>query len=187
MPEHVILFAGPMGAGKTTAIRSISEIEVVSTEADNTDRASFDKPTTTVALDYGEIVLSDVEKVRLYGIPGQRRFEFMWRILAERAVGMVLLVDHRALDPVADMIEYLDEFAALLDRGGVVIGVTRVEEAPHRSIGDYARALGALRPGEIVPVLPLDPRVAGDVRLALMTLVASIEMREAYGRTGVVA
>ena len=37
MAEHIILFAGPMGAGKTTAIRCLSEIEVVSTEAVNTD------------------------------------------------------------------------------------------------------------------------------------------------------
>ena len=83
--EHIILFAGPMGAGKTTAIRTLSDIPVVSTEAANTDRAQSDKETTTVALDYGEISVSDEEKVRLYGIPGQRRFEFMWKILRERA------------------------------------------------------------------------------------------------------
>src|SRR5690606_20066773 len=91
MADDVILFAGPMGAGKTTAIRSVSEIPVVSTEAENNERNISDKPTTTVALDYGEILLSDDEKVRLYGLPGQKRFDFMWRILVERAMGMVLL------------------------------------------------------------------------------------------------
>ena len=57
MAEHVILFTGPMGAGKTTAIRSLSEIEVVSTEAGNSERHIVDMATTTVALDYGEIVI----------------------------------------------------------------------------------------------------------------------------------
>ena len=56
--EHVILFAGPMGAGKTTAIRSLSDIPVISTEAMNFDRTTSDKATTTVALDYGEIHVS---------------------------------------------------------------------------------------------------------------------------------
>ena len=65
MAGHVVIFAGPMGAGKTTAIKTLSEIDVVSTEAANTDRDTVNKATTTVALDYGEIGLSDVEKVRL--------------------------------------------------------------------------------------------------------------------------
>jgi len=79
--EHVILFAGPMGAGKSTAIATLSDIEVVTTEAANTERHVVDKETTTVALDYGEITIGDDEKVRLYGVPGQKRFDFMWTIL----------------------------------------------------------------------------------------------------------
>lgn len=179
MAEHVILFAGPMGAGKTTAIRAISEIDIVTTEAGNTDRAAFDKATTTVALDYGEILVSDEEKVRLYGIPGQRRFEFMWRILAERAMGMVLLVNQEAPDPIADLREYLGEFAALLERGAVVVGVTR-SRAPGPSMPEYSEALWADHPGVLIPVLELDPRDASDVRLALMSLVASIEARAQF-------
>ena len=68
--EHIILFAGPMGAGKTTAIQSLSDTPVIATEAANSDRETADKATTTVALDYGEIIVSDEEKIRLYGIPG---------------------------------------------------------------------------------------------------------------------
>ena len=100
MTEHVILFTGPMGAGKTTAIQSLSDVPVVHTEADNTERHIADKPTTTVALDYGEITLGADEKVRLYGTPGQRRFDFMWAILRERARGMVLLINNDATDPI---------------------------------------------------------------------------------------
>ncbi|MEO5919716.1 MAG: ATP/GTP-binding protein, partial [Pseudolysinimonas sp.] len=114
--EHVILFAGPMGAGKTTAIKSLSDIPVISTEAANSDRQTADKATTTVALDYGEILVSDEEKIRLYGIPGQRRFDFMWRVLRDRAEGMVLLVNNDGPDPVDAMREFMIEFADLCDR-----------------------------------------------------------------------
>ena len=116
MAEHVILFAGPMGSGKTTAIRTLSDIEVLATEAVNTERNVVDKPSTTVALDYGEIGLGDEEKVRLYGIPGQRRFDFMWSILRERAHGLVLLVNNDAPDPIGAMNEFLDEFGDVLAR-----------------------------------------------------------------------
>jgi len=180
MAEHVILFAGPMGVGKTTAIRSISEIGVVSTEADNTDRETADKPTTTVALDYGEIAVGEDEKVRLYGVPGQRRFSFMWRILAERAIGMILLVDNSAADPIADLLAGIDDFRELIDRGGAVVGLSRLDAAPRPTVLEHTAAIAAAHPGLMIPVIPVDPRAAGDVRLALMTLIATIEMRDAF-------
>ena len=185
MSEHVILFTGPMGAGKTTAIRAISEISVVTTEADNTDREAFDKATTTVALDYGEIALSDEEKVRLYGIPGQRRFEFMWRILCERAMGMVILINHDARDPLGDMMEYLSAFSKLMAKSGAVIGITRWSPASGPSMIDYADALERAYPGALVPILELDPRDSADVRLALLSLVASIDARAMFERSEV--
>src|SRR5882724_8408995 len=98
-----------MGAGKTTAIRSLSEIEVVSTEANNSERHVVDKATTTGALDYGEILIDGEEKVRLYGIPGQKRFDFMWAILKKRAKGMILLVNSDSPDPIGQMLEFIDD------------------------------------------------------------------------------
>jgi signal recognition particle receptor subunit beta len=184
MAEHVILFAGPMGAGKTTAVRALSEIEVVSTEAGNTDRATVDKPTTTVALDYGEILLGDDDKVRLYGVPGQRRFAFMWRILAERAKGMLLLMNNDADDPVGELLAFLHDFADLTERGGVVVGITRSDLAPTPNAATYSAALESTHPDLVIPVLTVDPRDRGHMRLALMTLIANMEARAAFG-TGV--
>jgi signal recognition particle receptor subunit beta len=180
--EHVILFAGPMGAGKTTAIQALSDIEVVLTEAANSERHLVDKPTTTVALDYGEITISDEEKVRLYGIPGQRRFDFMWRILADRARGMVLLVNNDAPDPVALVLEFLGDFGELYNRGAVVIGITRSDLGDGPALADYSAALEAARPGIVVPIFTIDPRDAGQLRIALLVLIANIEMRAALGQ-----
>lgn len=177
MAEHIFLFAGPMGAGKTTAICSVSEIEVVSTEARNNDRSITDKETTTVALDYGEILISDEERIRLYGLPGQKRFDFMWTILLERAMGLVLLVDNAARDPFADMLAFLDDFAPLVDRGAVVVAVSRTDLAPDPTIAVLSNALAEARPGMLIPIMPMDPRNSAEVRLVLMTLVASLEMR----------
>jgi len=179
--EHVILFTGPMGAGKTTAIQSLSEIEVVRTEATNTERHVVDKATTTVALDYGEIVIGADEKVRLYGIPGQKRFIFMWTILKKRAKGMVLLVNSDAPDPIAEMVFFLEEFRELYDRGGVVIGVTRADVAEGPSLGDYFDALERTNPGLVIPVFTVDPRERDQMENLLLALVVNIEMRAAFG------
>ena len=178
--EHVILFAGPMGAGKTTAIKSLSDIPVIATEAANSDRATADKPTTTVALDYGEISVNDEEKIRLYGIPGQRRFDFMWRILRDRAEGMVLLVHNDAPDPLNAMREYMIEFADLCERGGVVVGITRMDVRPGPTLTHYTDVLERERPDLMVPVMPVDPRNRGDMEMLLMSMIANLEMRAAY-------
>lgn len=179
MAEHVILFAGPMGAGKTTAIQSLSEIPVVATEAANSDRAQADKDTTTVAFDYGEITVGADEKVRLYGVPGQRRFSFMWKLLAERATGLVLLVHNDAEDSIGRMLDTLVDFEHLIDRGGVVVGVTRLDLGLGPAVADYGEALAEASNGPAVPVLQVDPRSPSDMRILLMTMVANIEMRAA--------
>ena len=65
MPKtYKIVFAGPVGAGKTTAIQSLSDIEVVTTEAATSDDARFLKATTTVAMDYGLMKLASGDQVR---------------------------------------------------------------------------------------------------------------------------
>jgi signal recognition particle receptor subunit beta len=181
MAEHVILFTGPMGAGKTTAIQSLSEIDVVSTEANNSERHIVDKATTTVALDYGEIVIGAQDKVRLYGIPGQKRFDFMWTILKQRAKGMVLLVNSDAPDPIAEMLFFLEEFRELYDRGGVVVGVTRADVVPGPELAEYSDALERTNPDLVIPVFTVDPRERDQMESALLALVVNIEMRAAFG------
>lgn len=166
--EHVILIAGPMGVGKTTAIAALSEIPVVRTEAVNTDLARHSKATTTVALDYGEITLDDGDKVRLYGVPGQERFEFMWRILQKRALGLMLLLDDAAPKPQEDLVHFLETFADLCRREAVVIGVTR-SRGP-ASIDAYHTAMR--QRGQTLPLFEVDAREGGQMAVLLSALVA---------------
>lgn len=178
MAEHVILFAGPMGAGKTTAIRSLSDIEVVSTEALNSDHSISNKPTTTVALDYGEIGVNAGEKIRLYGVPGQRRFDFMWSILKDRAMGLLLLVNADAADVGESVREHLEAFSSVVDRGGVVIGVTRSDVQGPGGLMLAQKAAAEAYPDRPTPVFEVDARNPDQMRVMLMTLIADVETRE---------
>ena len=176
--ELKLLFAGAMGAGKTTAIRAISEIAPITTEAANGDRAECDKDETTVAMDYGEITLATGEKLRLYGTPGQARFQFMWPILATGALGVVILIDNSRPDPLADLALYLDAFRALADSGAVVVGVGHMDCCPRPSLEAYAERLAAL--DVVVPVMPADARRRDDVLEMLAILLQQIEATSAY-------
>jgi len=88
-----ILVAGHFGAGKTTFVRTISETPTIATERKTTaGEEKLRKPTTTVAMDYGEYTVNG-KKYHIFGIPGQERFEFMWPILAKNAKGFIILLD----------------------------------------------------------------------------------------------
>ena len=87
-----MVITGTVDAGKSQFIRTISEIEVVSTERRTTDEARFLKEETTVAMDFGRLTLGR-SVMHLFGTPGQPRFEFMWEILAKEMQGFVILVD----------------------------------------------------------------------------------------------
>ena len=88
-----IVVTGPFAAGKTTLIRTISEISVLSTEKDVTDETRSRKTETTVAMDFGRITIDSDLVLYLFGTPGQERFDFMWDVLGEGMLGFVLLVD----------------------------------------------------------------------------------------------
>ncbi len=171
--EHKIIFAGPVGAGKTTAIGAISDIPVVATEARATDDVALRKSRTTVAMDYGVIMLDGGGKLHLYGTPGQERFRFMWDILATGSLGVVLLMDNARPDPLADLRFYLDAFQDLVTGAAVVVGVTRTDMQPRPSIAAYQT--WALAHGLRIPILTVDARSREDIAMLLKVLLAMLD------------
>ena len=170
--EHKILFTGTIGAGKTTAIGAISEIPPLRTDVQNHD-PSVGKASTTVGLDYGEITLDGGEKLRLYGTPGQQRFDFMWKILGSGALGVVLLIDNSRPDPLGDLAVYLNGFADLIERTACVIGVGRMESHPLPDIDRFADALSVR--GLACPVFAVDVRDPQQVLQLLDLLLVQLE------------
>jgi signal recognition particle receptor subunit beta len=85
-----MVVTGPFSAGKTAFIRSVSEIDVVSTERKiSLASEKMVKESTTVAMDFGRITVDDDLVLYLFGTPGQRRFDFMWEILSEGMLGFI--------------------------------------------------------------------------------------------------
>jgi uncharacterized protein len=170
--ELKIVFTGPMGAGKTTAIRAISDMPPVSTEVGNNDRETSDKDSTTVALDYGQLLLDDGTAVKLYGTPGQQRFSFMWEILCSGALGVVLLIDGSRTNALADFEMYVDVFRKISPDQPFVIGVGRLpaDETPIESFMNVLATRGI-----VAPVYEVDVRKREDVLLLVETLLCILE------------
>jgi hypothetical protein len=171
--EHKIIFTGPVGAGKTTAISSISDIPVVATEAKATDETALRKANTTVAMDYGVLNVGDGAKVHLYGTPGQERFSFMWDILTVGGIGLVLMIDNGREDPLADMEFYLNAFRKFIEKNQVVIGITRMDTKPRPGLYTFHTKLAEMNLNP--PVFEVDARERGDVKTLLVALLAMLD------------
>ncbi|WP_028310201.1 GTP-binding protein [Derxia gummosa] len=176
-----LLFAGPVGAGKTTAIGAVSDIPVVSTEERATDVIAAIKERTTVAMDYGVLHLDGRTDIHLYGAPGQPRFRFMWEILGHGSLGLVILLDDTRPDPAGDLDYYVQAFRGLIDATGqvLVVGVTRL--VPGAALDRYHQRLAAL--GLSAPVFEVDARRRDDVKCLLLALLSLLDDRVRRGAT----
>ena len=179
--EWGILFMGPVGAGKTEAIQSISDIEVVNTDVRATDDTRNIKSHTTVSMDVGVLHLSGNDKLRLYGAPGQVRFDFMWDILLQQSKGVVLMLNHSSTDPLAELDYYLQAISERVpgNRLPLVVGVTHIDgncEVPLSIYEDHLRKKKIVFCGVTPPVIEVDARIRGHVRSLLLVMMAQLEM-----------
>ncbi|MEV1024227.1 ATP/GTP-binding protein [Streptomyces sp. NPDC050264] len=167
-----IVVVGGFGVGKTTLVRSVSEIRPLNTEEvmtqagvgvdDSTGVAA--KTTTTVAFDFGRISLNDRMVLYLFGAPGQERFWFLWDRLFSGTLGAVVLVDTRRMDDSWYAIDRLEHHGTPF-----VVAVNRFDDEPVRHSLDEIRQALALP--EHVPMVDCDARVRSSGKDVLITLV----------------
>ncbi|MGB3515283.1 MAG: ATP/GTP-binding protein [Elainellaceae cyanobacterium] len=165
-----LVVTGPVGAGKSTFIRSVSEIDVVDTDRRATDEASLLKPKTTVAFDFGRLQFSPDMALHLYGTPGQARFDFMWDILIQRAHAYMLLVAaHRPRE--FHYARRILSFMQRRSRAPLIIGLTHTDQPGTWDEENILIALGFPNPDRHPPIVSVDATEAGSVAVAIMTLL----------------
>lgn len=165
-----MVITGPFSSGKTEFIRSISEIEVVTTERDISSEAERVKDQTTVAMDFGRITVDDDLVLYLFGTPGQRRFDFMWEILSEGMLGFVVMVDSTKPETFREAKSILETFRAYAPTPYVV--AANKQDMPDAWDPQDLRI--ALRIEDSVKLLPCVARDKESVKNVLLELLYSI-------------
>lgn len=166
-PTINILFAGPPGSGKTTAISSASTILTRTTEAVATDDVGTLKQRTTISIDYGECDV-DGHHLRLFGTPGQLRFAYMIGQTLHSCDAVILLADMTSPQPLDDVARYAGLLGKFVQQGRpLIVGLTHLDigHIPKHFHGDLCRTLSRR-----VPTVPLDPRSQASIRRALTVL-----------------
>jgi uncharacterized protein len=165
-----LVVTGTVGAGKSTFIRSASEIEVVDTDRKATDEVSDMKQNTTVSMDFGTLQFGEEMALHIYGTPGQVRFDFMWEILIERAHAYVLLIAaHRPSEfhHARRIMNFMNQRANI----PMIIGITHGDCEGAWSSEDIALALGYQDSSKRPPMVDVNADEEESVIDALITLV----------------
>ncbi len=178
--NNKIVFTGPVGSGKTTAIAALSDIPILSTNVAASDMTLNRKGNTTVAMDYGVLHLDPHSKIHLYGTPGQERFDFMWDILTNGGLGLILMMDNTRPHPKKDLHFFLHAFKDYITQVPVVIGITKADIHTHPTPAEYADMLPAITAdlemlNPIPPIFEVDARSGDDIRQMVMALIYAID------------
>lgn len=166
-----ILIVGHFAVGKTTFVGTLSEIRPLRTEEIMTQAGELiddlagvpDKTTTTVAMDFGRLTLSDSLVLYLFGAPGQKRFMRLWKDMMHGALGALVLADTRRLDQSFDIMSVLEEHGM-----PYAVAVNQFDDAPVFPEAEIREAL------DLLPETPLvicDAREAESSSKALISLV----------------
>ena len=173
-----LVITGPVGAGKSTFIRSISEITPVDTDRRATDETQELKARTTVAFDFGRLQFSPNMALHLYGTPGQSRFDFMWDILIKKAHAYLLLI--RANQPgqflnARRIINFMNQRADI----PMVIGLTHLDCPGAWPPDNIALALGFTDEANRPPIVLVNATKKGSVAQAVIVLVKELLQKSA--------
>ncbi len=174
-----IVVTGPFSAGKTQFIQTISEIEVVATEKRISRPEERIKDQTTVAMDFGRISVADDLVLYLFGTPGQRRFDFMWEILAEGMLGFVVLIDSVKPETFREARNILDTFRAYAPVP-YVVAANKQDLEDAWSPEDLRIALRIPKEVKVIPCVATNRESVKNVLLELLYLV--LELIDKEGR-----
>ncbi|MGB7086424.1 MAG: ATP/GTP-binding protein [Phormidesmis sp.] len=165
-----LVVAGPVGAGKSTFIRAVSEIDVVDTDRPASDETALLKEKTTVGFDFGRLQFGPNTALHLYGTPGQDRFDFMWEELISKAHAYILLVpaNRPATFRKAHLIyQFMSDRVAL----PMIVGLTHTDCEEVWSADNIAIALGFPDRDQRPPFVSLDATKPESVTKTLIALV----------------
>ena len=172
--NYKIIFTGPVGAGKTTAINALSDIPVVSTEKKATDETRLMKNNTTVAMDYGILRVPDGGVVHLYGTPGQDRFDFMWEVLTEGGLGLIIVINDNCASPLDDLEYYLEAFKDFIGKTALAVGINNIRADIKAPLARYHDFFGERN--LTIPLFAIDARKKRDVQILTLALLNTLDV-----------
>lgn len=169
--DRKIVFVGSVGSGKSTIVRNLSSVPVITSEVGST--TDIGKATTTVGIDYGYITLDEHSRISLYGVPGQRKFSFVWDHTCQGLWGLVILVrnnDHKSIREL----DYLLDYFSIDEHSSLIVCLTHCDVIRSEQSKKMVQAILSER-GLNVPVYSINASLKRNAELIIQTITAMEE------------
>jgi uncharacterized protein len=152
---------GSSGCGKTTFVNALSDIQSDMQAASSSQ---------SVAMDFGRIQIDDDSVLYLFGMPGGRRYDFMWDVLKDGLLGFIVILDSRYPSKFRESRRILETFRAYIPTPYVIAA----------NFQDYPEAWGisdlriALRIPAEIAVIPCVATEKESVKAVLIALLEKV-------------
>jgi len=178
MKQLKVVFLGRPGSGKTTAIGNISTSRALRTEVNATDSVGMLKSQTTIGIDYGEYKFENKIMLRLYGTPGQKRYDFVRNQIIKNADICLIMIDLTSPHPFQE----LNYFNSIINRSGFskkvikMIALTHADESK-LNVSRFVKKLKEQSNGKLL-ISVMDPRNQVESKKILKNLAELILNRD---------
>jgi hypothetical protein len=173
--HHRLLFVGPRGAGKRTAIGSLGEGVVAARHA----RVAFGtRAPEDESVGYARLSLSTNGYLHLYSVNLPEQAKTCQAALDRGVLGFVVLIDNRAEDPLVDLDACLRFLEDLPAGARAAVGVTHTDLIPGRTVAALHARLASRSPHarrHPLPVFEVDARSRREVGLLVQALLYSVD------------
>lgn len=177
-----VAFVGPFGVGKTTAVCTVSEASVATTDVASTAMmlrgGRHLKATTTVGLEIGQWSAPDGGRVSIVGTPGQERFDVVRKSAMPRSNGVVLWLFSQHEHALLDTELWLEFIAAEVPSHKLTVVLTRFDDA-QAPLEEFRSVVDRVDPQ--IPLVVADPRDRDDVDRVLRTALRVPAVAEGVG------
>ncbi len=166
-PERKVLLFGSVGAGKTTAVKTLCDSFVI------------DDSIESITLDSGKLNISNSGNVTFYALVSLDYPKPVWQLLEREIMGSILLIDNRRKEPLRDLEIFLSKLSShctsRIAAGQLVVGVTHFDRSTTPAISDFHSFIDNfdLLPDKNLPIFSVDTRSFRDMSMLLQSLLFS--------------
>lgn len=177
--SYKLIVGGGSGTDKNSAVATLSDTEVIETDVGTSEKGTSKLDhSESLSMDYGILEINPMERLHIYGLPEEAKFQSILAPLKKEAMGLVLLLDRHSKRPFGDLAHFVNLYREFFEQERVVIGLTGDPMSRGPDIEAYHLSLWEQYPDwpSHPPIMQVDPQNREEMSLLVEALLLLIDL-----------